>query len=438
MTLLMLLACNSYETFRVTGYEQANFSNDADILFVIDNSSSMTDEAEALALNFEAFIGRLTSSEGANVPHATLSDAMANYLRETKGDALFIDYQLAITTSSVDWSNGATADVEPGEAGTLTGDILKRNTEEVAAKFREQLVCEATCWSTVDMTSDPSYDCEDPPVVSQVDGVDQITIEYLDCVCGVDAWQGHCGAGAEMGIEAAYMAMCRASEDPPDDCYDFPESVPIAFTSDDEGSNAGFLREGANTIVVIVTDEGDDSPRKDGTGDNDIAPYIDLFSDFASPVRFAVIGPYYEDGEIGCNSGGALPWAVERYQNIATETLGKYIPIVDGTDPACAPTDFAENLTQIGDLLENLLTLFTLQAVPDAATIRVWVDGVELERSSVTEGDPLLGTAVYTDGWTYDAAYNAVRFNGAAVPDYNADVKIYYRPLGGTPRSLPF
>ena len=45
----MLAGCNQYDIFLLSGYEQSTFSNDADIVFVIDNSSSMTDEAEALA-----------------------------------------------------------------------------------------------------------------------------------------------------------------------------------------------------------------------------------------------------------------------------------------------------------------------------------------------------------------------------------------------------
>ena len=54
--LTLFFACNQYEYFNIAGYEQANFSNDADILFVIDNSSSMKDESVALGENFNTFI----------------------------------------------------------------------------------------------------------------------------------------------------------------------------------------------------------------------------------------------------------------------------------------------------------------------------------------------------------------------------------------------
>ena len=44
----------------------------------------------------------------------------------------------------------------------------------------------------------------------------------------------------------------------------------------------------------------------------------------------------------------------------------------------------------------------------------------------------------FASGWSYDPSQNAVVFWGDDVPDYNADVRIFYRPLEGTPRDLPF
>ena len=59
---LTLVGCNRYEMFRLAGYEQASFSNDADLVFIIDNSPSMEEEATALAQNFGVFIDTLTTS----------------------------------------------------------------------------------------------------------------------------------------------------------------------------------------------------------------------------------------------------------------------------------------------------------------------------------------------------------------------------------------
>jgi hypothetical protein len=65
------------------------------------------------------------------------------------------------------------------------------------------------------------------------------------------------------------------------------------------------------------------------------------------------------------------------------------------------------------------------------------VDGEEVGASLVTT-DEESGTTTTGDGWTYDSAQNAIVFWGKAIPDYNAEVRIYYRPLEGKPRELPF
>lgn len=302
--LLLLVACPSSSKHDDDDEEdEEDDSGDeavmADILLVVDNSGSMTDEAQDLALAIEALTVGL-------------------------GD---LDWQVGITTASVDWSNGASPDIEPGEAGLLTGGVTSD-----AAELRDQILCEATCWSTVDLASDPDYSCGD--------AFAEVTIEALDCVCGVDAWTGHCGTGQEMGMEASFMARCRAQETPSEECYDFPDSAPVAFSTGDELSNAGLLRDGADLHVLVISDEGDDSPRKDGTGDTDVAPYEDALG---GSVHVSVIGPLWIDGEVVCNGGGALPWAVERYVNLVDATGGVYEPLTID-EPECERASIADAL----------------------------------------------------------------------------------------------
>ena len=392
---LPLAGCNGYEMFRVTGFEQATFSNDADILFVIDNSDSMQAEASALALNFNAFIDKLTSSEGSEVPHATLGDAVANYLRETSGDSLFIDYQIGITTTSVQ-PNDAN-NLQPGDEGTFVGDpfVIARGDPDARIEFQRNLLCGATCFSENDVPSNPDFVCDE--AAPEADG--EITSEYLDCLCGAGAWTGHCGSGNEMGLEGGLLAMCRAAPTPPEECYgyDTPNgsgTSPTIFDDSQVGTGAGFLRESANTILVIVTDEGDGSYRQ-ATGDSDPEVYTNAFAEFDNPVRVAVIGPFYDGSDADCLDG-AQPWAVERYQNVVGTTLGTYIGITSSPADGCTASDFSENLDQIGDLLANLQTLFPLQTVPDVATIDVYIDNV-----SITES-PLLGGSVETNEWLVD------------------------------------
>ena len=71
------------------------------------------------------------------------------------------------------------------------------------------------------------------------------------------------------------------------------------------------------------------------------------------------------------------------------------------------------------------------------------MDGEQIAESVVinqddVDADPAGTAAEYGDGWSYSSSENAVIFWGAAIPDYNQEVRIYYRPLEDNPRELPF
>jgi hypothetical protein len=429
--LLASMGCNRYELFNLAGYEQASFSNEADILFVIDNSPSMSEETADLALNFNVFIETLTSAEGATPETENLSDAVSNYMVYTQERGKYLDYQLAITTTSVDFTGGDTVGIDPGEAGTLLGDptVVDKLDPEVNATFQKNLLCEATYWDANELTDDPDYVCGDP--VGEA-----ISPQYLDCVCGAD-WAGRSGSGDEEPLEAALMALCRASAEPPEACFE----ATSPFEGSQELTNDGFLREEGTVVVVVVTDEGDNS-RRLAQGEEDIAVYLDPFTEFGKPVKVVVVGPAYdpETEVVDCVSTAVPGWSANRLLTASETTGGFYKPIVEEVaEDVCEATDFAQHLRDLGALLQNLTTAFQLQSVPDVSTIRVWVDEEEIPKSSATlsEEDPE-AEPVYGDGWSYDSAQNAVVFWGKYIPDYNADVRIYYRPLDGNPRELPF
>ncbi len=427
-SLLATLACNNYDLYRRAGYEQATFSNTADVLFVIDDSPSMTDEAESLALNIDTFIALLASEDGAEAKTDTLSEAVDNYLTYVYDRGRFLDYQLGVTTTSVQESD------LPGDAGKLVGlyKILQKGEPDLAEKFIENIVCEGTCWKycadgEVDDCVD--YGSYDP------DDLKAITVEYLDDTCGVSAWRSstECGAGTEEGLEGALLAMCRAVESPPDFCYD----AIAPFSESNEGTNEGFIRDDSTVIIVIVSDEGDYS-RRMAIGDTAAAGYTDLFDQFNVRYRIVVIGPHYDKdaGDASCNEGAEL-WSVERYQNVAAASGGFYNYITEPDGDDCVDSDFSQHLTDLGELLANLQSVFPLQSIPDVGTISVLVDGIEMTPSEIT-ATAEDGTVTYGTGWYYDSGQNAVVFTEDAIPDYNEDVRIYYQPLEGQPRSLPF
>jgi hypothetical protein len=67
------------------------------------------------------------------------------------------------------------------------------------------------------------------------------------------------------------------------------------------------------------------------------------------------------------------------------------------------------------------------------------VDGAEIDKAAEADIlDPSAEALEYTRGWSYDSSQNAVAFWGANIPDYNADVRIFFRPLVDKPRALPF
>ena len=446
LAVLLAAGCNQYEYFNVAGYEQATYSNDADVIFIIDNSLSMTDESASLALNINTFVELLASDDGAAQQAEDLGDAVNNYVDATLDRGRFIDFQLSITTTSVLTEGGETTGIDPGEAGTLLGEpaIISKYDGDVVTPFRRNLLCEATAWNENDIPSDLTYECGTEP--------EQITQEYLDCECGLGAWGDVGGAATEEPLEAALLAMCRSVEEPPEACFKYLDptdpdgeaTISTGFTAADIESNnlnkRTLVRSNGTVVFVIVSDEADNSPRRMVSGEEDPTPYLDAFEEFGRPVRFVVIGPNYDDDEnnITCNTGGATTWAAERLLTMVQETRGFYAPLAtESSSGDCQTADFADVLTQLGELLNNLLTSFQLQSFPDVETIRVYVDGVEIRKAADAELiDPETGE--YGRGWSYDSSQNAVAFWGDDVPDYNADVRIYYRPLVDKPRELPF
>jgi hypothetical protein len=182
-------------------------------------------------------------------------------------------------------------------------------------------------------------------------------------------------------------------------------------------------------------------------GQSEPEPYIDAFDDFERRIRFVAIGPRYDrsDGDGSCLSG-ATTWGVERFQDMADATGGMYRPITEAKDvetDSCPLSNFAEHLEKLGDLLNSLETAFQLQSVPDVSTIQVYVDDEPVIEAPIYNedeysDDPDNVVPSYGDGWSYSSGDNAVVFWGEAIPDYNSDVRIFYRPLSGTPRDLPF
>ena len=111
---------------------------------------------------------------------------------------------------------------------------------------------------------------------------------------------------------------------------------------------------------------------------------------------------------------------------------------IDESDE-CGLTAFGDHLEDLGQLLLELTNIFPLQSIPDPSTIRVYVDDIEITEAPCEENCEATSSnePIYGAGWVYDPSENAIVFPEDP-PDFNAVVRIYYRPLSGMPRSLPF
>ncbi len=297
-----------------------------DLIFIVDNSPSMVGESEALSLAIPAFIAQL----------------------EEAG----VDYQIGITTTSVSDSGS------PGDGGELVGDpkVILGGDPSTEESFQTRLLCEAVCWKecTYDTEREETGDCiEDASDGFDLDNPDEINVDYLHDVCGVNEWEGHCGSGTEEPIEAALLTMCRAVREPPEFCYDTVSN----FESGDESTNEGILRKDATPLIVILTDEGDSS-RRLATGETDPHEYLLLFNQLNTDYRFMVIGPPYDasDPQNQDCVAGAQPWGIARLYEFTDATDGLYEWLWEKDredDGTCAytPTDFAEHLEALAELI---------------------------------------------------------------------------------------
>lgn len=422
---LLLVGCNDYDTFRIAGFQQDSFSNQADVLFVIDNSGSMTEEAAGVVANLGAFVQDLADPNFVAPPDPDLSNDVERFVEYVTDRTSNINYQLAVTTTDA-----------ASRWGDLLGtpSVIAKTDSDVAAKFTKNFLCEAACFESLDTETRQLWNqlCDQPASTAD---------------------QNCEGSGIEEGIESVFMTMCRSFEDPPEACFDdwyaeysdeggillgFTDEPPDEaatpldyFRNRDALSTNGFIRDNSTVIPVIITDEGDSS-RRGLFGDGRSVPYDELFAQFPNRMSWAIIGP-------GAGCGGPSSWGTDRYRTLVAETNGVWIDISTPNEAGteCVTPDFGQALGELGNLLKALSDTFPLQALPQDGTITVEVDG-QVVHESEQSLDEDLGISTYTDGWSYRSSDNVVVLHGTAVPEFNADVSIYYLPAEGVPRQLPF
>ncbi len=283
-----------------------------DLLLVLDASSSMDDEGGALVLHLETLLAAFEDP-----------DARAGVI---------------------------TLDVR-GRAGALVDDWVALGDDDALGKLQGTIACGAVCWDASGMASDPTFDPDAP--------LTQISREWLDSTCGVGAWKDGCGGGTEEGLEAIYEALCRATDDPPDSCFEDISEL----TEADAGTSLGMPQQDRGVLALVVSNEGDES-RHLSVGESDPAEYLARFAELPFDLFITAIGPSYEDGAMLCNSGGATTWSTERYLAAAEASGLRYHAIA-------AESRTGDCNERIGEALEDLaadLAEGVVKPEPDTGT----------------------------------------------------------------------
>jgi hypothetical protein len=173
----------------------------------------------------------------------------------------------------------------------------------------------------------------------------------------------------------------------------------MALTDEKGEDNYGFIREGAKTVAVLVSDEPEQSPGTHPAAWQDLVTKTQGYAPTLSIISIA--GDMDVDGCANLAEPGLGYWEA------ATEyTAGQFLSIC--TD------DWAEHMRVIADLGAGKPTgTFPLSYLPDPESIVVSVG------TSPEDIAP-------ASGWIYDAAQVAVVFGDGQWPDPGAWIEVFY------------
>ncbi|MBI2891814.1 MAG: VWA domain-containing protein [Nitrospirae bacterium] len=297
-------------------------SNLVDILWVIDDSGSMSQEQKNLASNFDAFFTQL--------------------------QAMGLDYHLGVTTTDCDVS---------GNCGAL------RSLASGAKYLAPSTPNAKSEWATL---STP----------------------------------GTWGSAFERPLLAAREALSSRVTD---------------------GKNAGFRRSGASLVVILVTDEIDQSWEGSYTysytaGATSPQLFIDFLAAQAATV-FAITGdPADAFSAGGCSSTNGSADEGNSVIEVAQATGGAWASICSGT--------FAPTLSLISQAVGTAASQFKLARPAVPSRIRVFVEDIEARRSVTIGGT---GAVTRTDGFIYDIVSRTISFVGSQLtPQPGQTVKVIY------------
>lgn len=176
---------------------------------------------------------------------------------------------------------------------------------------------------------------------------------------------GTMGSGVEQGLKTASSFLDRYS--------------------------SSFLRSDAYLIIVILSDENDQSEKK-------VSEYISRFQ--STKVNKGMVKAY----SIVTQS---LP------KNAVWETVGtRYNEVSDATGGVKAEItdDYSTILRDMGTTIVNLIDKFALAESPYDNQVQVFVNNIEVQ-----------------SGWVYDSLSKAIKFNSDSIPNEGAKIEVRYK-----------
>jgi hypothetical protein len=174
-------------------------------------------------------------------------------------------------------------------------------------------------------------------------------------------------------------------------------------------ANGGFLREDAKLVVIMVSDESDQSP-----GPPDF--YVDFFKSIKGPRNNQLMDVSVIVGDVpgGCYANGIEAEASPRYIYVQEQTEGIF--------RSHCSADWGNTLNDLGLDSFAARTQFPLTRPANPTTIAITVDNHDGSGPQVIDED-LAGSG---DGWEYDEPTNSIVFGDNVVPGRGATISVSY------------
>ena len=204
---------------------------------------------------------------------------------------------------------------------------------------------------------------------------------------------GTCGAGSEMGLEAALSVL--------------------------ENPNSGLLRPDAYLSVIFVSDEQDASPLP-------VNDYINAMRAVKDPTARQVYNAssLVVTDAASCDQNQINSGATEgtRYVDVAEQSGGVQVNI-------CSD-DFANIVTDLSLASSRLNDIFYLTNIPDVSTLIVEIE-TEEESSDIYDCDSEKYPWTYKEFEVDGETKPAIRFDRTKLPPVNAKIAVQYNVAYG-------